>query len=77
MPIIAVCNDETVANHLCLNRGVFPIFDTEIFGRRDSDVAAKSLGIKIGEVVIVDDGTISLRNFIKLIDQIIKILLTF
>jgi pyruvate kinase len=62
MPIIAVCNDETVANHLCLNRGVFPIFDEEIFGRRDEKMAAKSFGIKIGDVVVVDDGTISLHD---------------
>ncbi|MBR6752226.1 MAG: hypothetical protein IKL95_03060, partial [Alphaproteobacteria bacterium] len=62
MPIIAVCNDETVANHLCLSRGVFPIYDTEMFGRRDTDAAVKTLKIKIGNVVIVDDGTISLRD---------------
>ena len=62
MPIIAVCNDETVANQLNLSRGVFPIFDTEIFGRRDTDAAVKTLKIKMGAIVIVDDGTISLRN---------------
>ena len=62
MPIIAVCNDETVANHLCLCRGVFPIFNEEIFGRRDAESAAKNFGIKMGAVVIVDDGTISLRE---------------
>lgn len=62
MPIIAVCDDETIANHLCLNRGVFPIFDPEIFGRRDTDAAVKALKIKIGNVVIVDEGTISLRE---------------
>ena len=60
MPIVAVCNDETVANHLCLSRGVFPICDPEIFGRRDAKSAAKTIGIRIGAVVIVDDGTISL-----------------
>ena len=62
MPIIAVCNDETIANQLCLNRGVFPIFDTEMFGCRDEKMAAKSFGIKIGDVVVVDDGTISLHG---------------
>ena len=62
MPIVAVCNDETVANHLCLSRGVFPIYDTEIFGTRDAESAAKTIGIRIGAVVIVDDGTISLRD---------------
>lgn len=62
MPIIAVCNDEIIANQLCINRGVFPIFDTEIFGRRDTDAAVKTLKIKMGNVVIVDDGTISLRE---------------
>jgi pyruvate kinase len=62
MPIIAVCNDETIANQLCLSRGVFPIFDTEIFGMRDAKMAAKILNIKLGSVVIVDDGAISLRD---------------
>lgn len=62
MPIIAVCNDETVANQLCLSRGVYPIFDPEIFGRRDEKMAANVLKIKLGSVVIVDDGTISLRD---------------
>ena len=61
MPIIAVCNDETVANQLCLCRGVFPICDTETFGRRDETMAAKIFGIKIGDVVVVDDGTICLK----------------
>ena len=62
MPIVAVCNDEIVANQLCLLRGVSPIYDTETFGRRDAESAAKIMGIKIGAVVIVDDGTISLRE---------------
>ncbi len=62
MPIIAVCNDETVANHLCLCRGVFPVFDTEMFGRRDGFAAARTLNINIGAVVVVDDGNISLRG---------------
>ncbi len=62
MPIVAVCNDETVANQLNLSRGVFPIYDTEIFGRRDTDAAVKTLKIKMGAIVIVDDGTISLRE---------------
>ncbi len=62
MPIVAVCNDETVANQLCINRGVFTIFDEEIFGRRDNVAAAKSFGIRIGNVVVVDDGNISLRG---------------
>ncbi len=62
MPIVAVCNDETVANQLNLSRGVFPIYDTEMFGRRDTDAAVKTLKIKMGAIVIVDDGTISLRE---------------
>lgn len=62
MPIIAVCNDETIANQLCLSRGVFPIYDEEIFGRRDAESAAKYFGKNIGAVVVVDDGNISLRE---------------
>ena len=62
MPIIAICNDETVANHLCLLRGVHSVYDPEIFGRRDGFAAAKTLSLKIGVVVVVDDGNISLRG---------------
>ena len=42
--------------------GVSSIFDVEIFGHRDFAMAAKILNIKMGEVVVVDDGTISLRD---------------
>ena len=41
---------------------IIEMFDEEIFGRRDEKMAAKSFGIKIGDVVVVDAGTISLRG---------------
>ena len=61
IPIISVCNDMTVANQLALVRGVFPMFDSELFAMRDGFGAAHRFGINFGQVVIVDDGKISLR----------------
>lgn len=62
IPIIAVCGDKTVANQLCLARGVFPIYDNYLFGQRDAFNAVRQFGIGIGKLVIVDDDKISLRT---------------
>ncbi len=62
IPIISVCRDSTVANQLCLVRGVTTIYDPELFGMRDGFGAAHRFGINMGLVVIVDDGKISLRS---------------
>lgn len=62
IPVIAVCGEETVANQLCLLRGVFPIYDSYLFGQRDAFNAVRQFGIGIGKLVIVDDDKISLRT---------------
>lgn len=61
IPIIAVCNEEVIANQLCLSRGVFPVFDVSLFGQRDAFNAAAQFGIMTGRLVIVDEEKISLR----------------
>ena len=63
IPIIAVCNEEVVANQLCLSRGVFPIYSVALFGQRDAFKAASMFGIRTGRLVIVDEEKISLRIF--------------
>ena len=62
IPVIAVCNDSMIANQLCLLRGVFPIFSTELFGMRDAFNAARQFHISSGKLVIVDEEKISLRT---------------
>ncbi len=62
IPIVAVCGDKTVANQLCLSRGVFPIYDSYLFGQRLAFEAVHEFGIGLGKIVIVDDDKISLRT---------------
>ena len=62
IPVIAVCNESVIANQLCLARGVFPIYDNELFGMRDAFNAARRFNINIGKLVIVDEEKISLRT---------------
>ena len=62
VPVIAICNEDVVANQLCLSRGVFPILDNKLFGQRDAFNAVHGFGINVGKVVIVDEEKISLRT---------------
>ena len=62
IPIIAVCNDGTIANQLCLLRGVSSVYDEQLFGMRDGFNTARRFGIHTGKLVIVDDEKISLRT---------------
>ena len=62
IPVIAVCNESVIANQLCLARGVFPIYDNELFGTRDAFNAARRFNINMGKLVIVDEEKISLRT---------------
>lgn len=62
MPILALCNDKIIANQLCLCRGVFPMYDEQLFGQRNAFEVAHRFGINIGKLVIVDEDKISLRN---------------
>ncbi len=61
-PVISVCNEEIVANQLALSRGLFPIFDPEMFYKRDATAAAKKYGLSSGKIVIVDKESISLTD---------------
>lgn len=62
IPVIAVCNEAVVANQLCLLRGVFPIYDPQLFGLREGFNAARRFNITTGKLVIVDEDKISLRT---------------
>lgn len=64
VPIIAICNDEVIANQLCLSRGVYPIYNPEMFGMRDAFATVRAFGITYGDIVIADDRKISLRTLV-------------
>ena len=59
IPIVAVCQDDIVANQLCLYRGVFPVCDRKLFRERDFDGAAARIGINSGHAVVVDKEAIT------------------
>ena len=60
--IIAVCDDEIVANQLCLVRGVFPVYTPDLFAQRDFVAVARDAEISKGSVVVVDGENVSLQN---------------
>jgi pyruvate kinase len=60
--IIAVCDDEIVANQLCLVRGVFPVYTPDLFAQRDFVAVAHNAEISKGNVVVVDGENVSLQN---------------
>lgn len=62
IPIIAVCRETFVANQLCLARGVSPIYDEDLFAKRDAFNSARFFGVNEGKLVIVDEDKISLRT---------------
>lgn len=62
IPIIAVCDNQMIANQLCLSRGVLPMYEPDLFAQRDAFAAAHYAGIKSGKLVIVDSDKISLRS---------------
>lgn len=62
IPIVAVCRERLIANQLCLSRGIFPIYDEELFGKRDAFNSARKFGVNEGKLVIVDEDKISLRT---------------
>lgn len=62
IPIVAVCRERLIANQLCLSRGVFPIYDENLFAQKDAFNAARKFGIEEGKLVIVDEDKISLRT---------------
>ena len=60
--IIAVCDNEIVANQLCLVRGVFSVYTPDLFAQRDAIAVAYDAGITKGNIVIVDGENVSLQN---------------
>lgn len=62
IPIIAVCRESLTANQLCLSRGVFPIYDEDLFAQKDAFNSARKFGVNEGKLVIVDEDKISLRT---------------
>lgn len=60
--IIAVCDDEIVANQLCLVRGVLPVYTPDLFAQRDFVTVARDAEISKGNVVVVDGENVSLQN---------------
>jgi len=58
--IIAVCDEQIIANQLCLLRGVVPLYTPDLFAQRDFVAIAKLCNIKPGKVVIVDGDNVSL-----------------
>jgi pyruvate kinase len=60
--IFAVCDNQLVANQLCIVRGVTPIFAPDLFAVRDAYAALKERGIMHGHIVIVDGDKVSLRS---------------
>ena len=63
VPIVAVCDNNLIANQLCLLRGVVPVYTPDLFALRDINTIAKIAEIKSGKVVIVDGDDVSLRDF--------------
>lgn len=62
IPIVAVCRESLIANQLCLARGVFPIYDEDLFAKKDAFNSARKFGVNEGKLVIVDEDRISLRT---------------
>ena len=62
IPIVAVCAEQGIANQLCMLRGVFPVFDTDLYAHRDGFNAAHKFGVVSGKLVIVDENKKSLRT---------------
>ncbi len=60
--IFAVCDNQLVANQLCIVRGVTPIFAPDLFAVRDAYAALNERGIMHGHIVIVDGDKVSLRS---------------
>ena len=62
IPIVAVCRESLIANQLCLARGVSPIYDEDLFAKKDAFNSARKFGVNEGKLVIVDEDRISLRT---------------
>ena len=61
IPIIAICDNEIVANQLCLSRAVFSIFDKESFNNKDVFRPLETLDLNYNKLIIVDGLDVSLK----------------
>ena len=62
VPIIAVCDNDLIANQLCILRGVIPFYTPDLFALRDFVEIVKITEIGFGKFVIVDGDDVSLRD---------------
>ena len=60
--IFAICDNQLIANQLCIVRGVTPICAPDSFAVRDAHSVLKERGINTGHIVIVDGDKVSLRS---------------
>lgn len=62
VPIIAICDNDLIANQLCILRGVKSVYTPDLFALRDFSTVANMFDIKSGKIVIVDGDNVSLRD---------------
>lgn len=61
--IIAICDNNLIANQLCLLRGVIPVYTPDSFASRDFMCVLKNMKIAHGKIVVVDGDNIGLCDF--------------
>lgn len=61
--IIAICDNDLIANQLCLLRGVIPVYTPDSFASRDFMDVLKNMKIAHGKIVVVDGDNIGLCDF--------------
>lgn len=61
--IIAICDNDLIANQLCLLRGVIPVYTPDSFASRDFMCVLKNMKIAHGKIVVVDGDNIGLCDF--------------
>ncbi len=62
VPIIAICDNDLIANQLCILRGVKSVYTPDLFALRDFSTVANMFDVKSGKIVIVDGDNVSLRD---------------
>lgn len=62
VPIIAICDNDLIANQLCILRGVKSVYTPDLFALRDFATVANMFDVKSGKIVIVDGDNVSLRD---------------
>ena len=62
VPIVAVCDNDLIANQLCILRGVKSVYAPDLFALRNFSTVANMFDVKSGKIVIVDGDNVSLRD---------------